>query len=290
MRQFILATGFNADLADATAGQLAIVEAGTDNSAGGYVGLNLVLKRDDAKGGNILYPIYPKDFTWVKSVYNAGQNFEAVFTVKEVEPYLDYTVIFVKKGKLFNERSNWTAVIHSKATDTAETIAAAIKKYVDNNKAKLGLVAAVDGAEVTITGTDKNVDYSIKFGDELFGTEFDETVVQAVAPRNDAAMIKDMFNKCAADAGFEYTYDDFDIYPGFEFNPLAQADAVDAGFMVYTLRFTEPRVMGTREEEVYQIVQVAFPTETDVTDFEEELDIFMGKAAADEGTDEVAES
>lgn len=274
MRQFILATGFNAVLAKATAGQLSIMEAGTDNSAGGNVGLNLVLKREDAKGGNILYPIYPKDFTWVKSVYNDGATFKAVFTIKEVEPYLDYTVLFVKKGKQFNERSNWTAVVHSKPTDTPETIAAAIKKYVDNNKANLGLVAAVDGAEVTITGTDKNTDYSIKFGDELFGTEFDETVVQAAAPRNDAAMIKDMFNKCAADAGFEYTYDDFDIYPGFEFNPLAQANRTDTGFIVYTLRFTEPRVMGTREEAVYQIVQVAFPTGTTVTDFEGTLDDF----------------
>ena len=76
----------------------------------------------------------------------------------------------------------------------------------------------------------------------------------------DAAMIKDLFAKAAADAGYEYTYDNFDIYPGYDFNPLKQADAVDTGFDVYTLRFTEPRVMGTHEEDVYQIIQVAFPT------------------------------
>lgn len=272
MRQFILATGFNANLAEATAGQLATLGAGTENSAGGYVGLNFVLKREDAKGGNILYPVYPKNFTWIKSVYNAGKTFKAVFTIAEVDPYLDYTVTFIKKGKQFNERSNWTANIHSGSKDTPETIAAAIKKYVDANKVNLGLIAEVEGAIVTITCADPKADYSITFGDELFGTAFDEDVVQAEAPRNDAAMIKDMFNKCVADAGFEYTYDDFDIYPGFEFNPLAQADNADAGFIVYTLRFTEPRIMGTREEEVYQIIQVAFPTGTNVTEFENILD------------------
>ena len=76
----------------------------------------------------------------------------------------------------------------------------------------------------------------------------------------DAAMIKDLFAKAAADAGYEYTYDNFDIYPGYDFNPLKQADAVDTGFDVFTLRFAEPRVMGTHEEDVYQIIQVVFPT------------------------------
>ena len=58
----------------------------------------------------------------------------------------------------------------------------------------------------------------------------------------------------------EYTYDDFDgLYPNLDFNPLAQPDNADTGFDVYSIRFTEPRLMGTREEAVYQIIQVAFP-------------------------------
>lgn len=268
MRQFILATGFNADLASATAGQLSVL--GTGESAGS----NLVLKREDAKGGNILYPFSTKDFTWVKSVYDAGKTFKAVFTIPEIEPYLDYTVSFIKKGKQFNERSNWTVVVRSKSSDTPETIATSIKKFVDDNKATLGLTATLDGAKVTVEGVNKTQDYTVTFSDELFGLQFTETVVQAVSPRNDAAMIKDMFNKCAADAGFEYTYDDFDIYPGIEFNPLAQADKADTGFIVYTLRFTEPRVVGTRDELVYQIIQVAFPTGTTVDTFEAKLNEF----------------
>ena len=274
MRQFILATGFNADLAAANAGQLSIIEAGTDDSAGGNVGLNWVLKRTDDKGGNILYPFYPKDFTYVKSVYKQATAFTAKFTIAEVVPYQDYTVTFVKKGTQFNERSNWSAVIHSGAADTPTALGDKIVKFVKDNKATLGLTAENAAGTVTVTGPATGEDYTITLGDALFGTKL-TSVTQGVKAVNDAAAIKDMFAKCAADAGFEYTYDDFDIYPGFEFNPLAQADKADTGFMVYTLRFTEPRVMGTREEAVYQIIQIAFPTGTTVTEFEAKLEEFV---------------
>ena len=153
MRQFILATGFNADLAAATAGQLSIMEAGTDDSAGGNVGLNWVLKRTDAKGGNILYPFYPKDFTYAKSVYKQATAFTAKFTIAEVVPYQDYTVTFVKKGTQFNERSNWSAVIHSGAADTPTALGDKIVKFVKDNKATLGLTAENAAGTVTaVTG------------------------------------------------------------------------------------------------------------------------------------------
>lgn len=274
MRQFILATGFNDDLAEATAGQLSIMEAGTNDSAGGNVGLNWVLKRTDAKGGNILYPFYPKDFTYVKSVYAQATAFTAKFTIANVVPYQDYTVTFVKKGTQFNERSNWSAVIHSGASDTVTTLGDKIVKFVKDNKATLGLTAVNAAGTITVTGPVTGEDYTITLGDALFGTNL-TAVTQGVKAVNDAAAIKDMFAKCAADAGFEYTYDDFDIYPGFEFNPLAQADRADTGFIVYTLRFTEPRVMGTREEAIYQIIQIAFPTGTTVTEFEAKLEEFV---------------
>ena len=41
--------------------------------------------------------------------------------------------------------------------------------------------------------------------------------------------------------------------------------------MVYTLRFAEPRVSGTQSEDIYQVIQVAFPTEANVTAFETKL-------------------
>lgn len=267
MRQFILAKDFKTT--GAAVGELTIAEA----IAGENVGLNLVLKRGVSEGGDILYPIYPKDFSYSKAAYNAGANFTASFTVPAVEANLLYSVIFVKKGTGINERSNWSFEVKSNANDNATTIAAAIRKYV-NGAEDLGLNATGEGAEVTVTATKKGEDFAVKLGEELYGIALTE-VTAGKAPFMDAAMIKDLAAKCAADAGFEYTYDELEgLYPNLGKSPLAQPDSADTGFTVYTMRFTEPRLTGTREEAVYQIVQVAFPSGKGF-DFDATLDAYV---------------
>lgn len=256
MRQFILASGFTplgdeVTLESVGVGALTLANV-TDKIA------NLVLRRAEAEGGDIAFPIYPKELTYVKASYAAGAKFAANFTVPEITPYLDYTVTFVKKGKQFNDRSNWSACVHAGGSDTAETVAKKIAKFVTDNPT-LGLTATAEGTKVSVEAKVIGEDYAITMGDELYGTAVEVTASGKPAFM-DAAMIKDLFAKAAADAGYEYTYDNFDIYPGYDFNPLKKADSVDTGFDVYTLRFTEPRVMGTHEEDVYQIIQVAFPT------------------------------
>ena len=254
MRQFIFAKDFKTE--GAVAGELTIAEATTDEN----VALNLVLKRANSEGGDILYPIYPKDFSYNKAEYYSGSNFTASFTVPAVEKGLLYSVIFVKKGTQMNERSNWSFEVRAEGSDTAETIARAIVDFVNGNSEGLGLTASNAEGKVTVTAIKKGEDFAVKLGEELFGVTITDKTAGKPAFM-DAEMIKDLAAKCAADAGFEYTYDELEgIYPNFGKSPLAQADLVDTGFTVYTMRFTEPRLMGTREESVYQIVQVAFPT------------------------------
>lgn len=288
MRQFILAAGFTVldgtDTSVVNAGNLTMVIP--DNKCA-----NLVYRRTDGQGGDILFPIYPKDLTYTVAEYATPVRYKAVFTIPEITPFLDYTVTFIKKGLKFNERNKWSAVVHAGATATAETIAEAIVKFVNANKAGLGLevvTAETTGATITVQAVKAGEDYAITFGDDLYGALTLTSETKGKEAFMDAAMIKDLFNKAAADRGYEYTYDDFDIYPGFEFNPLKAADAQDTGFKVYTIRFTEPRLMGTREEAVYQIIQVAFPTGATET-LDEVLDAFIGKAAEEEET-EAAES
>ena len=272
MRQFILAKDFEA-AATGASGKVAIVET-TDGS---NVGLNLVLQRTAEEGGNILYPIYPKDFTWNVATHSTGNKFQAKFTVPAVEKGLEYSVIFVKKGKQFNERANWSFNTRSNDKDTATTIAKQIVDYVNNNKTLLGLTATNNAGEVTVDGVNVGESFAIKLGDELFGETVTVTKGKEGTPAfMDAAMIRDLAAKCAADAGFEYTYDDFDgLYPNYDKSPLAQPDSADPGFKVYTLRFTEPRVMGTREEAVYQIIQVAFPKTATLEGWEDALDEYV---------------
>lgn len=222
----------------------------------------IVMGRASKDGGPIIIPFYNKDFSYSKSTYSAAKTFTAKFTVPEPIIMCDHTVIFTKKGIQFNERSNWTVFIHVfKDTETADQVAAKIAKYVNDNTATLGLTATVDSATVTVTATKPAVDYEITMADALSGTTVTYTTRGEIGIA-DAEAIKKMANMAAADAGFEYTYmDDVHyLYPNYPLNPNAQPDAADAGYTVYTLRFSVPRDVKTRDELVHQIVQIAIPT------------------------------
>lgn len=261
MRQFILAKDYGT-----AAGQVSVEEIKEGENV---VARNLVLHRLPADGGDILYPIYPKDFTYNVAEPTGATQFKVVITVPDVDPYLDYSVIFTKKGKLFNERANWTATVHTTATDTKDTVAAEIAKFVNNNTNTLGLTAQVAGAVVTITGPATGEDFAVTAADELPRTAVAKPTAGKTAFM-DAAMVEDLMAKCAADMGYEYTEESDGIYPKYPFK-------VDAGqYKVFTLRFTEPRLMGTREEAVYQIIQVAFPsTAASLKTFTGKLDEFV---------------
>ena len=277
MRQFILATGFASAKDDAAEGNIYISEL----KAGEKLGLNFGLKRSTNNGGDILYPFYPKDFTYTKAVYEAATAFKAKFTLENVEPYLDYTFLFMQKGKQFNERAKWTATVHTLPTDTPATVLAKVKKFVENN-INLGLTATVEGTTITFEGPATGEDYNILPADEIMGLQPAEAVVQGKPVFMDAEMVKDLAAKCAADAGFEYTYGEGEtMYPNFLKHPLTQPNAADTGFTVYTMRFTEPRVMATRDDLVYQIVQVAFATGDD-TGFEDAIKVYTENYTADD--------
>ena len=138
MRQFILAKQFVSNLVDdPIVGDLTLIytQDETFNGTPVQTHANFVLFTEN---GPILFPIYPKNLTGSIMEYREGNPFTATFEIGEVNPYLDYVVTFVKKGKQFNERNKWSAVIHSKASDTPETIAKAIVDFVNNNPS-LGL-------------------------------------------------------------------------------------------------------------------------------------------------------
>lgn len=222
----------------------------------------IVMGRASENGGPVVLPFYNKNFSYSKSTYQAATKFDANFTVPEPTIMCDHTVIFVKKGVQFNERSNWTATVHVfKDTETATEVAAKIAKYVNDNSASLGLTATPASAKVTLNGIKAGVDYEIIMADALSGTTVTYTTRGNIGIA-DAEAIKKMANMAAADAGFEYTYmDDVHyLYPNYPLNPNAQPDAADAGYTVYTLRFSVPRDVKTRDELVNQIVQIAIPT------------------------------
>lgn len=279
MRNFILAA--NAaypTVLPLTAGQVSIsyLNNGVEtlvkdtNDAAGLKDRGMITwKNPNSELGQIVFPFYKKDLSYSVSAYEAATTFSAEFTIASVEASSDYTVIIVKNGVKFNERNKWTSTIHAGKSDTVKDIADKIAAHINANTIGSGVSAVSDGTtvgKITITAKKAGQHYTIILADKLQGLTVASTTAGLPAI-NDAAAIKDMANKAAADAGFEYTYDEFaGLYPAYPLNPLAQADKADKEFTVYTIRFAEPRDMKTRDEVVHQIIQIAYPTSSKAID------------------------
>lgn len=267
MRTFLLGSksDLGNDLTALTVGQLAfsalvngqhtVDSDGTKIKDKGYI----FLGKEDAKGGDVIVPIYKNNFSFTKMVYQAAGAYTGNFTIPAPTVGDDLTVVVVKKGVQFNERNKWTATMRVKDGQDASACAKELTEQLNNNPAS-GVKAVAAAAKITITAVNKGEDYKIALGDDLFGVAVTET--PAVTPLADANYIKDLAMKAAADAGIEYTYQDPAnlIYPGYPLNPLAQPDSVDAGYTIFTLKFAEPREMKTVDQSINQIVQIALPT------------------------------
>lgn len=231
----------------------------------------LVLGRSSDKGGPIVIPIHKNNFSYVKGEYQAATKFSAEVTIPAPTKISDYSLIVALKGVKFNERNKWTAMVHVKdVTITAADLATKLAAQINNNSEGSGVTAVAADAKITITADKAGVDYEILGADELFGITVTVSA-NGIPAYSDAKYIQDLAEKAAADAGFEYTYRDayYYLYPNYPLNPLAQPDADDNGYTIFTLRFAEPRDVKTRDEVVNQIIQVAFPTgATSIATFE----------------------
>lgn len=270
MRQFILAKSVATDVNDLTKLANGAVGIFYDNngvltlaSTGAEVTkeASLVLGRSAELGGPVVLPLYKNAFSFVRGDYAGSAQFTATYKVPAPTYIGDYSIIVVLKGVGFNVRNKWTASVHVTDTSmTATDLATKLAKAIENNSVSSGVTATVEGDTITIKASKKGVDYEIKGADALFGVD-GKVTTPGHAAYGDADYVKDLADKAAADAGFAYTYRDanVDMYPNYPINPLAQPDAEDTGFDIFTLRFAEPRKVKTTDEVVYQIVQVAFP-------------------------------
>lgn len=231
----------------------------------------LIVNRPVNKGGHVVIPIYKNKFSYVKGVYQAGKVFEQAFTIPAPTTIGEYSIIVALKGVGFNQRNKWTASVYIKDVNkTANELAKALAKAINNNTVGSKVVATVSDATLTIDGQVVGMDYEVIPADLLTGLVATSTQ-KGEAAYGDAQYVIDLANKAAADAGFEYTYQEAGelMRPHYPLNPLEVSDAADKGFTIFTLSFAEPRDVKTRDEVVNQIVQVAFPTgATQITTFE----------------------
>lgn len=212
-------------------------------------------------------PLFKHHFSYSKMLYRPGTIFKASIVIPEELYNGDYTIIIAKKGVGFNERNKWTSTVSYGLNDTLELLGKRLATAINNNSVSSGVKATYTDSTrtLTITALEVGVDYAIVAADNFYGTEVNVITIGKKA-FGDAAMVTDMFNKAAADMGFEYTglADDLGLYPDyFNYNPLANNPTADTGFTIFTLRFAEPREMKTVDEVVHQIVQIAIPTGVD---------------------------
>ena len=222
----------------------------------------LIVNRPVNKGGHVVIPIHKNKFSYVKGDYQAGKVFKQVFTIPAPTTIGEYSMIVALKGVGFNQRNKWTASVYVKDVNkTANELAEALAKAINNNTVGSKVVATVSEATLTIDGQVVGMDYEVVPADLLTGLAA-TSIQKGEAAYGDAQYIIDLANKAAADAGFEYTYQEAGelMRPHYPLNPLEVSDAVDKGFTIFTLSFAEPRDVKTRDEVVNQIVQVAFPT------------------------------
>lgn len=283
MRQFILAKGYGsndynvafyaADFSEEPLGTSVDAEKIKDKGE-----VNLILKRPVEDGGNVVIPFFNKNLSYSVMKYASSDNknikFKCSLTIKNADKIGDYSIIIAKKGMLFNERNKWTAMEFNKDIETAPAdIAKALVKRINFNTIGHGIVASVEGAKITLEAEKVGQDYSVIGADLLTGVEVTYEASGSKA-YGTAEYVQDLAEKAAADAGFEYTFKEANgyLYPNYPLNPLAVKDSEDTGFDIYTIRFAEPRQTKTTDEVVNQIVQIAVPSATSMTDFTDILD------------------
>ena len=231
----------------------------------------LVLGRAAADGGPVVLPVFKNNFSYVKGVYQAATAFKATINIAAPTKIGEYSLIVVKKGQQFNYRNKWTAtVLVTDVTMSADALAKALADQINNNTIGHGCIAEASTSTITVDAQEKGVDYDIVGADCLMGQAVSITSA-GIPAYGEATYVTDLANKAAADTGFEYTFYTWtrNLYPNYPLNPLKAADAEDAGYTIFTLRFAEPRDVKTRDEVVNQIIQVAFPTgATGITAFE----------------------
>lgn len=234
----------------------------------------IVLKRPlEANGnqGDVIIPLYAKNFSYSVAKYEAPVKFSAKVDFSNVEPFPteEYTFMVVKKGKKFNERNRWTTSVRATPHTTVEDIATRIFNWIKSNDG-LGLDAALTGKVLTVTAVHAREDYEIICTQAL--TPAVVTKLAYKFGQNTAADVADMAEKCAADAGFEYTYREPDLYPGLTGAHGVNVSAYSNGATVITMRFAEPRKVKARDEVVHQIVQIALPASVTIDAIKTTLD------------------
>ena len=160
-----------------------------------------------------------------------------------------YGFTIVKKGKTFNERTNYSYSEYAKEVNKQNDVAKALVKVVNANTENTGVKATVSDNTITLenkVGEDFNVT------SELCTVGSTQNFTPAVL---DKAYVKDLAQRCVGGKGVNYLAEDGkELYPGYP------EDVTSDYYCMYTLRFANKRAASSQVgDSVYQTIHVVVP-------------------------------
>ena len=189
------------------------------------------------------------------------------------KPDLALTFIITRKGRKFNERSNWTFTVINPDTGGS---GAAFCEQINTNLGQYGYIAKTGSNGTFDIEAPINEDFSVQLGtcDFYSRNNTDNGLIRPgkfVPSVNLKADIQELALACAAGKSVNYLAEDGkELYPNF---PVE----VDSDkYVVYTLRFAVGRAAAKqRDEKVTQTVHIAVPSDSAIVT---SLDTLFGVA------------
>lgn len=213
----------------------------------------------------IVIPEVPLTVKAVKAAYNTGTLMSKEFIIVAPQDskgvtingniYFDYIVTLTMNGRTLNERINYTYNNRFPKAVTAKKVAEDIVKHFKKVIYEIGLPLIIGNVneKVTFTALKTNEFFNITLSGAI-----DDLAVATISPKiacGTAEHVAELAKQCAADRGFEYTYET-DQYKGYPWIPT------DPGYDIWTLTYsTNPHPAAhTSEEVVNQVVYIAVAT------------------------------
>lgn len=263
-----LTAGSVKDLSALEEGAITFFELGSDTSLSAAPTKNFAIALGKgAKSPAFVIPeVDLETLTVTETLPAKGVKFKVVFNAPAGTAKKDYTLIFVKKDTVPNQRNKFTITVSvGSANLTAAQLAA---KFVDavNSKANemFDFVASNVSDAVTIECNNMGELWNVVAADQLEDTSL--TVTQGEREIGGVEFIKDLASQCAAGKGFNYTAENaHELYPGYPeaveaLVPNAASGSATTGYSVFNLHFATKRDFGKQmDERVWQNVHIAVP-------------------------------
>lgn len=263
-----LTAGNVKDLSALEQGAITFFELGSDTSLSAAPTKNFAIALGKgAKSPAFVIPeVDIETLTVTETLPSIGVKFKVVFNAPAGTAKKDYTLIFVKKDTVPNQRNKFTITVSvGSANLTAAQLAA---KFVDavNSKANemFDFVASNVSDAVTIECNNMGELWNVVAADQLEGTSL--TITQGEREIGGVEFIKDLASQCAAGKGFNYTAENaHELYPGYPeaveaLVPDAASGSATTGYSVFNLHFATKRDFGKQmDEKVWQNVHIAIP-------------------------------